>query len=106
MKRPILVAIIGYILGIIVGLYLHISIAPFCIILIAMYMIYKNTNYKKNQRNNKLKMFSIKRYFRYLKIFVNAKVIVLVLILAMASNTITNTKLKPNCKIKNTDFIL
>ena len=88
MERPILVAIIGYILGIIVGLYLHISIAPFCIILIAMYMIYKNTNYKKNQRNNKLKMFSIKRYFRYLKIFINVKVIALVLISAMVSNTI------------------
>ena len=88
MKRPILVAIIGYILGIIVGLYLHISIAPFCIILIAMYMIYKNTNYKKNQRNNKLKMFAIKRYFRYLKIFINVKVIVLVLISAIISNTI------------------
>lgn len=88
MKRPILVAIIGYILGIIVGLYLHISIAPFCIILIAMYIIYKNTNYKNKQRNNKLKMFAIKRYFRYLKIFVNAKVIAFVLISAMVSNTI------------------
>ena len=88
MKRPILVAIIGYILGIIVGLYLRISIAPFCIILIAMYMIYKNTNYKNKQRNNKLKMFAIKRYFRYLKIFINAKVIVFVLISAMVSNTI------------------
>ena len=88
MKRPIFVAIIGYILGIIVGLYLHISIAPFCIILIAMYMIYKNTNYKNKQRNNKLKMFSIKRYFRYLKIFINAKVIALILISAMMSNTI------------------
>ena len=88
MKRPILVAIIGYILGIIVGLYLHISIVPFCIILIAMYMIHKNINYNNNQRNNKLKMFAIKRYFRYLKIFINAKVIALVLISAMVSNTI------------------
>ncbi len=88
MKRPIFVAIIGYILGIIVGLYLHISIVPFCIILIAMYMIHKNINYTNNQRNNKLKMFSIKRYFRYLKIFINAKVIALVLISAMVSNTI------------------
>ena len=88
MKRPIFVAIIGYILGIIVGLYLHISIVPFCIILIAMYMIHKNINYNNNQRNNKLKMFAIKRYFRYLKIFINAKVIALVLISAMVSNTI------------------
>ena len=56
MKRPILVAIIGYILGIIVGLYLHISIAPFCIILIAIYMIYKNTNYKNKHQKKKLKM--------------------------------------------------
>ena len=37
MKRPIFVAIIGYILGIIVGLYLNISIVPFCILIIAIH---------------------------------------------------------------------
>lgn len=101
MKRPILFAVIGYILGIIVGLYLHISIAPFCIILIAMYMIYKKTNYKNKQQNNKLKMFSIKRYFRYLKIFINAKVIALILISAMVSNTIVLLKNQRYKKIYN-----
>ena len=29
MKRPILVAVIGYIIGILWGLYIHISIVPF-----------------------------------------------------------------------------
>ena len=42
MKRPILVAIIGYIIGIIVGLYLQISVVPFYIAIIAIYEIYKN----------------------------------------------------------------
>ena len=57
MKRPIFVAIIGYILGIIVGLYLHTSIVPFCICIVATPIIYKKITKKK--KSNKLKLFSI-----------------------------------------------
>ena len=70
MKRPILVAIIGYIIGIIVGLYLHTSIVPFCVFIIATYLIYKKSANNK-RKNQKLKLFSIKRYFRYIKILIN-----------------------------------
>ena len=62
MKRPIVVAIIGYIIGIIVGLYLQISIAPFCILIIVTDIIYKRI-LKNKRKHQKLKLFSIKRYF-------------------------------------------
>ena len=87
MKRPIVVAIIGYIIGIIVGLYLQISIAPFCILIIVTDIIYKQ--FLKNKRKHqKLKLFSIKRYFRYVKIFINSKVILLIVITSLISNTL------------------
>ena len=87
MKRPILVAIIGYIIGIIVGLYLNISIVPFCILIIAIHLIYKKKLNKK-RKHQKLKLFSIKRYFRYIKIFINSKVILLIIITSIISNTL------------------
>ena len=87
MKRPIVVAIIGYIIGIIVGLYLQISIAPFCILIIVTDIIYKQ--FLKNKRKHqKPKLFSIKRYFRYVKIFINSKVILLIVITSLISNTL------------------
>ena len=86
MKRPIVVAIIGYIIGIIVGLYLQTSIVPFCICIIVTYIIYKKLNEKKE--SNKLKLFSIKRYFRYIKIFINSKIIFLMISTSIISNTL------------------
>lgn len=85
MKRPILVAVIGYIIGIIVGLCLHISVVPFCFLIIAIYFIYKKLLYNKKR---KLKLFSPKRYIKYLKIFINSKVIILLIISSIISNTI------------------
>ena len=87
MKRPIVVAIIGYIIGIIVGLYLQISIAPFCILIIVTGIIYKRI-LKNKGKHQKLKLFSIKRYFRYVKIFINSKVILLIVITSLISNTL------------------
>lgn len=87
MKRPILVAIIGYIIGIIVGLYLHKSIVPFCILVIVTDIIYKQF-IKEKRKHQKLKLFSIKRYFRYIKIFINSKVILLMVIASLISNTL------------------
>ncbi len=43
MKRPILIALIGYIIGIIWELYLKESIAPVILIVIILYCIYKST---------------------------------------------------------------
>ena len=87
MKRPILVAIIGYIIGIIVGLYIHTSIVPFCVLIIATYLIYKKSANNK-RKNQKLKLFSIKRYFRYIKIFINSKIIILIMVISIISNTL------------------
>ncbi|MBQ2937453.1 MAG: DNA internalization-related competence protein ComEC/Rec2 [Clostridia bacterium] len=85
MKRPILIAVIGYIMGIIVGLYLEISIVPIYILISAIYLIYKYSNI---QKSNKLKLLSIKRYKRYIKIYLNLKVIILLIISSIISNSI------------------
>ena len=87
MKRPILVAIIGYIIGIIVGLYLQISVVPFYIAIIAIYEIYKKFFIHKKLKQ-KLNLFSIKRYFRYIKIFINSKIIIVLIIVSTISNTV------------------
>ena len=64
-KRPFLVVIIGYIIGILWGLYFKISIALFYFPIIAIYIFLK---LKKNEEHS-FKMFSFKRYFRYIKLF-------------------------------------
>lgn len=87
MKRPILVAIIGYIIGIIVGLYLQISVVPFYIAIIAIYEIYKKF-FIHQKLKQKLNLFSIKRYFRYIKIFINSKIIIVLIIVSTISNTV------------------
>lgn len=85
MKRPILIAVIGYIIGIIVGLYLNISIVLIYIPIIAIYLTHK---YSNKQKSKKFKLLSIKRYIRYLKIYLNSKVIILLIISSIISNSI------------------
>ncbi len=70
MKRPILVVTIGYIIGIILGLYLK-SLALFCVflsVLIFIFFIIKSS------------FISVRRYLRYIKLILNFKVIILILI--------------------------
>ena len=76
MKRPILIATIGYIIGIIVGLYLKISIVLFYIPIAVIYFLIK----KNKNENKKLKLFSIKRYLRYIKIYINSNVLLIIII--------------------------
>ena len=55
LRRPILIAMIGYIIGILVGLYLKISIVPFCFLVIAIYkikQIYKSKRDKIEEKND------------------------------------------------------
>ena len=99
LKRPILIAVIGYIIGIIVGLYFKISIVPFYILLIVIYFIYKNFN---KQRVKKFQLLSIKRYSRYIKLYLNSKVIILLIISSVVSNIIVNFQNKNYEKIYNT----
>ena len=42
----------------------------------------------KKKKSNKLKLFSIKRYFRYIKIFINSKIIILIMVISIISNTL------------------
>ena len=98
MKRPILIAIIGYIIGIIVGLYFKISIVSFYIPIIATYFIYKLCNKKQTK---KFQLISIKRYLRYIKIYFNSKVIMLLIISSIISNAIVIFQNKNYEKIYN-----
>ena len=68
-ERPILIAVIGYIIGILWGLYINFSIALFYFSIIAIYFISKIfiSNNKLDTSRKKLKLLSIKRYFRYLR---------------------------------------
>ena len=72
MVRPIVVATIGYIIGIITGLYLK-SMVLFYIIMVATLTIFFLIT--------KTKLFN--RYFRYIKLILNSQTIILVLISAI-----------------------
>ena len=80
-NRPIVAITIGYLIGIIMGLYFNYSIVllylPFY-----LYLILKKPPIKK------FKLISIKRYFRYVKIFLNKKVFIIIVISSIISNSI------------------
>lgn len=83
MNRPIFIVVIGYIIGIIWGLYLQISIVPFYFLLIIFYIVIRLPYNKKNFR-----IFSIKRYFRYIKLIVKMNIILTIIISSLISNII------------------
>ena len=85
MNRPIFIVVIGYIIGILWGLYLRISIVPFYIFLIAIYIIIQLPYSKK-----KFRIFSIKRYFRYLKLIFRINIILIIIISSLISNLVIN----------------
>ena len=72
MKRPLVVAVIGYIIGIIIGLYFKFSIVLFYINIIPIGVVIHFINKRKKR---KFRLFSIRRYFRYIKIYLNHKII-------------------------------
>ena len=94
-ERPILIAVIGYIIGIWWGLYLKISIVPFYILLIAIYLIYKIFS---NNRQKQFKLLSFSRYSKYLKLIINKKAILILIIFSNISNIIV---LNQNSKYEN-----
>ena len=83
MSRPILIVVIGYIIGILWGLYLKISIVPFYIFLISIYIIIQ-LPYPKN----KFRIFSIKRYFSYIKLIFKTNIILIIIISSFISSLI------------------
>lgn len=90
MNRPVLVAVIGYIIGIIMGLYFEKSIVFFYSIIILITILSKLiiTYKKKNIIKRKFKIFRIYRYARYLKLILNLKTILIIIIFSIISNTI------------------
>lgn len=88
-QRPILIAVIGYIIGILVGLYLQKSIVPFYVLIAVIFYLYKIFSQKIfTQRSQKFKLLSIKRYFRYVKLNFNSSVILILIISSIFSNSI------------------
>lgn len=81
--RPILVAVIGYIIGILMGLYYNFSIVLFYIPITVIYIIKKRNNIKR-----KFKLISFHRYFRYIKIVISKKAILIIAISSIISNSI------------------
>ena len=99
-KRPIVVMVIGYIIGIIWGLYFHFSIV-LLYILIAFLFYRKNPrnsimsflisffqNCFEDKKNISFQLFSIHRYIRYIKLIFTKQVIFLIIISSTISNTI------------------
>lgn len=99
MKRPIVVAVIGYILGIIWGLYFKFSIALFYglfFLIIAFIKLIKKVILNQNRFNiskrinfkRKFNIYSLFRYLRYIKLVFNRKTIFLIIIASIISNSI------------------
>lgn len=85
-ERPILVAVIGYIIGILWGLYFNFSIVLSYILMLATYYVRKE--FLKSHKKRKFKLLSFNRYSRYLKLIVNSKVIFILMISSILSNGI------------------
>ncbi len=96
-KRPILIAAIGYIIGILWGLYFKTSIVLCYILVTAIYNIIKKIYIAK--RKNTFKLLSFHRYIRYLKLIIDKKTIFILMIISIISNTIV---LQQNKKYENT----
>lgn len=85
-ERPILVAVIGYIIGILGGLYFPFNIVPYYILILAIYYSLKTSF--TNQKRNRFQLLSFRRYRKYLKLIIDRKVIFILIILSSISNTI------------------
>ena len=88
MKRPILIVAIGYIIGILWGLYFKFSIALLYIFLATIYVFIRLFFNQKR----KFKLLSFRRYLRYLKLIFTKNVLFLILITSIISNLIVLNK--------------
>lgn len=85
-QRPILIAVIGYIIGILGGLYFSVSMVLCYILLLAMYFIIRK--FFRKHRKRKFRLLSIYRYSRYLKLIFDKRAIFILIIFSLISNTI------------------
>ena len=88
MKRPILIVAIGYIIGILWGLYFKFSIVLLYIFLATIYVFIRLFFNQKR----KFKLLSFRRYLRYLKLIFTKNVLFLILITSIISNLIVLNK--------------
>lgn len=82
-QRPILVAVIGYMIGILWGLYFKFSIVLCYILILATYYSLKKFFHFRKKR--KFKLLSFSRYSKYLKLIVNTKVVFIFMIFSILS---------------------
>ncbi len=87
-QRPILVAVIGYIIGILGGLYFSFSIVLCYILMLAIFIIQRKVFYRHRHKRRKFKLISWKRYRRYLKLIINRNTILILIISSILSNSI------------------
>ena len=86
-NRPIVVATLGYIIGIIWGLYFKINIVLiYAIILIILKVA---NQFKTNRLERKFKFISIQKILRYIKLILDFKSIIIIIIFSVISNIIT-----------------
>lgn len=78
---------LGYILGIIMGLYCKISIVLFYLLFFSIFQVIKKLK-KNNKEKKKLKVISLKRYSRYLKIIFTKKVVIVIIISSIIGNSV------------------
>ena len=98
-NRPIVVATLGYIIGIIWGLYFKINIVSFYA-LIAIFLValkYFNS-FNKKKAKRKFKFISIQKIFRYIKLILDFKSLIIIIVFSSISNL---TILSLNNKYKN-----
>lgn len=90
-NRPIVAATLGYILGIIWGLYFNKSIVSKFIFIIAILIIlriivYIYQKHIKKEKTKKFKFFSLNKIFRYIKLILNIDTTILIIIFFIISN--------------------
>lgn len=94
--RLIVIITLGYVLGIIWGLYSKINIVLFYMLIIVIIMVIKSFKLtllkkriiKKQDKKRKFRFFSINKIFRYIKLIFNIKTIVIIILTSIISNVI------------------
>jgi len=86
-NRPIVVTTLGYIIGIIWGLYFKINIVLFYGLLLIFLKILQLI--KKKEEKRKFKFISIKKIFRYIKLIFDFKSVIIIILFSSISNLIT-----------------
>lgn len=85
-NRPIVVVTLGYIIGIIWGLYFNINIVSFYIL--ALIFIIISRLIQNQPRQKKFKFISIKKILRYIKLVFNLKSLILIMVFSSISNSV------------------